>query len=622
VSFRNRLGLFFVLIVIVPMVAVAVLLFGLLGKSERSMGDADVGARQETSRNIFNEQQLKADRLLKVVGNDRVFGAALQAGDLARADKRAKQLLASRGIERIVFVKGSVVLLKVGDRTAIAPAVRPLKTEQRNLGVLGVSVIDAKTYARQVSSFTGLEVVVRNGGRLLATTFPNGEAPKAERGQRRADVGGDSYHVNEFGAGFAGQDISITTFGSPTISSSAGESRLVIGAILAGFLLLALACAVLVSRSLQQQLASFLDAARKLAGGDFKAKVTTVGKDEFAGLGQEFNKMSSELEQRLDELRKERERVQQSVRQLGAALGAKLDRDEMLKLVVDTAVDAVAADASRAHVPGSATLQQNPSHGNMNGLEAAVRSVEDDAVRSGRLAEVSGEHANAMAHPLTGTNGTNGGSSAVGVLSVGRVGRAFTQSERELFRYLAEQAQRSMESVDSYESASRAALIDYGTDLLNKRSFDHELRNEVARAARYGKPLALVIMDLDDFKAINTNYLWHNGDEVLRAVATILRANSRDKMDHPARYGGEELALILPETTLEGAFNAAERVREQIAALRIPLVSGSGVMQITVSCGVAALPNTPASESALVEAAARALAEAKTTGKNKTVRAR
>ena len=76
-----------------------------------------------------------------------------------------------------------------------------------------------------------------------------------------------------------------------------------IAAILAGFLLLALACAVLVSRSLQEQLAGFLDAARRLAGGDFSAQVTTVGHDEFAGLGEEFNKMARELKRRIEELR-------------------------------------------------------------------------------------------------------------------------------------------------------------------------------------------------------------------------------------------------------------------------------------------------------------------------------
>ncbi|MDX6676779.1 MAG: hypothetical protein QOE31_831 [Solirubrobacteraceae bacterium] len=618
-SFRNRLGLFFVLIVIVPMVAVAVLLFGLLGKSERSLGEADVGARQQTSRNIFDDEQRRADRLLNVVGHDPAFASAVQNGEIATAEKRATELLTLRRIERIVLFKGSAVLLKVGDRNAIAPMVRPLETKQRKLGVLGVSAINANTYARRIRRLTGLDVVVRNGGKLLATTFANGRAPSVSGGENRVDIGGDSYQVSSFGSGFPGQRIQITTFGTPAVTTSAGASRLVIGAILAGFLLLALACAVLVSRSLQQQLQAFLDAARRLAGGNFSAKVTTVGKDEFAGLGEEFNKMSVELEQRLDELRQERERVQQSMLRLGEAVAAKLDRDEMLKIVVATAVEGVGADAGRAHVWASdrVTLQERATTGNMNGLQAAVSSVETEAIRSGSPAQLSGEHANVMAHPL---GDTNGHPAAVGVLSVGRAERAFTQSERELFFYLAGQAERSMASVDSYEIAERAARIDYGTDLLNKRSFDIALRSEVARAARFGGPLGLVIMDLDDFKAINTNYLWHNGDEVLRAAAKVL-LDSRG-IDHAARYGGEELALILPGTDLEGAYKVAERVREQIAELRIPLVDGPGFMQITVSCGVAAVPNVPAAEGALVGAAARALSEAKTTGKNKTVRAR
>ena len=268
--------------------------------------------------------------------------------------------------------------------------------------MLGASVIDAKTYAQQVRKLTGLEVVIATAT-SCDDDLPEGQAPRVGGGDDRTDVGGDSYQVNGFGSGFPGQHIRITTFGTPQVSTSAGGSRWVIGAILAGFLLLALACAVLVSRSLQQQLAAFLDAARRLAGGDFSAKVTTVGKDEFAGLGEEFNKMSGELEHRLDELRHERERVQHSMRRLGEALGTKLDRDAMLKIVVRTAVEAVAADASRAQIPGppGAALQQGASHGNMNGLEAAVRSVEDDALRLGRPTEMSGEHANAMAHPLT-----------------------------------------------------------------------------------------------------------------------------------------------------------------------------------------------------------------------------
>jgi diguanylate cyclase (GGDEF)-like protein len=633
VSFRNRLGLFFVLIVIVPMVAVAAMLFGLQGKSERSIRAADVAARERVSQKVFEAERARAGRLLTVVGEDAIFASAVQSPDLGGAEKRARQLLRTRGIERLVFIKGDAVALQVGDRRAIAAMVVPLQTKTprtvtKTVGALGISVIDAPTYARRVHELTGLHVVVRNGGKVLATTFPNGRTPRTpvddrKRGEdaKRIDIGGTTYKFNVFGsaAAFPGQKISVTTFGTPNVTTAATGTRLIIGGILAGFLLLALVCAELVSRSLQLQLAAFLDAARRLAGGDFTAKVTTVGKDEFAGLGEEFNKMSGELENKLVELRQERERVQHSMRRLGDAVASKLDRDALLEIVVAATVEGVGADVGRAHVRGSdrVTLQERASTGSLNGLGEAVRAVEADALRSGNPAEMFGEHANAMAHPLRGTTGD---ANALGVVSVGRSGRSFTPSERELFHYMAGQAARSMESVDSFESVSHASVTDYLTELKNRRAFDDALEREVVRARRSGV-LGLVLIDIDDFKAINTNYLWTQGDRVLREVGRVLRESSRE-IDHPARYGGEELALILPGTDLEGAFRVAERVREQIAALRIPMLDGSGSLQVTVSCGVAAVPNTPADKGALLVAVAQALREAKATGKNKTVRAR
>ena len=626
-SFRNRLGLFFVLIVIVPMIAVAVLLFGLLGKSERSIRDANIGARQDVARRLFTEDRRKANAPLKAVARDRVFGQAVLTGDMQRATKRAQQLLASRDIERIVLVKDRDVLLKAGDKTALAPDWLPLKTSKgAELGALYVSVTDARTYAAEVRRVTGMNVIVRNGGKVLTNTFRDDAAAASTASAKlddTVDVDGRSYRVDAFGGGgFPGQDLRIQTLGVPRANSigDAGEGRLVIGVILLGFLMLALACAVLVSRSLQQQLAAFLEAARRLAGGDFSAKVKTVGKDEFAGLGEEFNKMSGELERRLVELQQERERVQNSMRSLGEAVASKLDRDALLEIVVRTAVDGVAADAGRARVrgPDRVTLQQRVSRGNMNGLEAEVERVENEALRSGSPSESSGGQANAMAQPLRGSNGES--DAVVGVVSVGRSGRAFTQGERELFQYLAGQAGRSMQSVDSFETVSRESVTDHLTGLKNRRALDEALRGEVTRAQRLSSSVGFVLIDLDDFKSVNTRYLWQQGDRVLREVARVLEATSRE-IDHPARYGGEELAIVLPGTDLEGAFLVAERVRQQVAALRIPLMNGSGSMTITTSCGVAALPESALDAHALVTAASEALSEAKQTGKNKTVRA-
>lgn len=620
-SFRNRLGLFFVLIVIVPMMAVAVLLFGLVGESENSMSQADAGARQEVAQNLLTSRQDAAQEALKAV--KAADGGALLDEDGDRARARAKKLVEARGIERLVVTTGDKVTLAVGDKTAIAPAFLKLDSTTGTDGELGLSLIDADTYAGQVKQLTGMDVVVRNGGKVLASTFSDALTKTIDAGaQGSVDLAGDSYQLDALQvSAFPGQKISVTTLSRPRASSGdVRDGRIVIGAILAGFLLLAIVCAVLVSRSLQQQLSGFLQAARRLAGGDFSAQVQTVGKDEFAGLGEEFNKMSEELERRLVELSQERQRVQYSMRRLGEALASKLDRDALLEIVVRTAVDGVAADAGRAYVrgPDRVTLQERASAGNMNGLETAVRSVEADAMSSGGPREMSSGDTSAMAHPLPSTDGTLG---AAGVVSVARTGRTFTQSERELFHYLASQAGRSMENVDRHETATRESVTDDLTGLSNRRAFDDAISSEVERAKRFGTTLGLVLIDLDDFKHVNDTYGHPQGDVVLREVARVLRDSSRE-IDHAARYGGEELALVLPGTDIDGAVNFAERVRERIQTLRIPRLDGAGDIQITASCGVAAVPQTPADHSALLAAADGALYQAKRSGKNKSVRAR
>jgi diguanylate cyclase (GGDEF)-like protein len=129
------------------------------------------------------------------------------------------------------------------------------------------------------------------------------------------------------------------------------------------------------------------------------------------------------------------------------------------------------------------------------------------------------------------------------------------------------------------------------------------------------------MLDLDDFKSVNDTYGHQQGDQVLRSVADLMRAYSRE-IDSPARYGGEELAVVLPQTDLEGAYRLAERLRTGIAELRIPLVAAGGHMGVTASLGVASLPLNAQDPERLIAGADAALYEAKRSGKNKTVRAR
>lgn len=623
-SFRNRLALFFVLIVIVPMFAVAFLLFRLIEDSETGKAEAAIAQQHRFAKALFDEQRALAAVAAEVVGRDRVFTGSLQLGDIARARRRATQLLESQAIERIVFVKDGEAIVRVGDKRAIAPAVREVRTKGgRELGSLGVSVIDAARYVERVDEFADAHAVVLNGERVLGTSLERIDPGSLPTGQgeelKAADV---TYLVQSFSdpRPLAGQRIRVFTLVARSAKDAIGAARWTAGLILFGFFLVAIACAVLVSRTLQQQISGFLSAARRLAGGDFSAQVPTVGSDEFAELGEEFNKMSRELEGRLAELTQERARVQDSMRRLGEAVGASLDRDALLELVLRTAVDGVGADAGRAcmRTNGSGTLQERSSVGSMEGLDGAVAAVETDALQSGRPAEATVGAANAIAHPLRGADGQD---AIVGVLSVGRRGRAFGAGDHELLTYLAGRLARSMKNVEVYETVSRESVTDHLTDLLNKRAFDEALSNEVERAKRFGDELGLLLIDLDDFGQFNKVYGVLDGDAVLREVGRVLREGSRE-IDVPARYGGEELAVVLPRTDLEGAFLRAERIREQIEQLRIPRVDGSGTLRVTASCGVASMRGAAADKDGLVEAAGKALNEAKRSGKNATRRAR
>jgi diguanylate cyclase (GGDEF)-like protein len=624
VSFRNRLALFFVLIVIVPMLAVTFLLFRLIAQSENGKANAAISAQHDVAKQLFGDQRdLARLAIERDLSTDRVFVSALEKDDRRRAAKRARQLEKSRGIARIVLVRDGRVAMRVGDRTAIAPAIRPIESSTRRpLGTLQVSSIDAQSYARRVARVTGLQTVVRDGGRVIASTLPAIGSRELPLDGDEISVGGSEYRVVSFSdpTPFAGQRLRVSTLRAiGATSSKIRDGRITAASILLGFFLIAIACAVLVSRTLQQQIAGFLTAARRLASGDFSAQVPTVGSDEFAELGEEFNKMSKELERRLVELGEERKRMQASMLRLGEAVASGLDRDALLELVVRTAVEGVGADAGRAFVrgPDGVTLQERSRVGVMNGLETAVESVESQALRDGNPRETAVGAANAIAHPLRDGNGTQ----VVGVVSIGRNGKPFTPSDRELIGYLAGQAARSIENVQRHETATTRSITDELTGLSNRRAFDDALAAEVERSRRYGAGLGLVLLDLDNFKSINDTYGHQQGDLVLREVARVLRETSRE-IDHPARYGGEELAVVVPGTDLDGTFNLAERIRERIAELRIARVDGQGWIAVTTSCGVAAAPPATVDGAALIAAADTALYEAKRTGKNKSVRAR
>jgi diguanylate cyclase (GGDEF)-like protein len=165
-----------------------------------------------------------------------------------------------------------------------------------------------------------------------------------------------------------------------------------------------------------------------------------------------------------------------------------------------------------------------------------------------------------------------------------------------------------------HRRVAEQALTDPLTGLWNRRYMAVTLEREVDRAGRFGHPISLIILDVDDFKQINDREGHLQGDLVLEAVADVVREGTR-LIDVAARYGGDELAVILVETDREGALILGERLADRMRTAEVPKREG-GSMGVTISLGVATIPDSAENLDSLVDAADRALLRAKRAGKN------
>jgi diguanylate cyclase (GGDEF)-like protein len=193
---------------------------------------------------------------------------------------------------------------------------------------------------------------------------------------------------------------------------------------------------------------------------------------------------------------------------------------------------------------------------------------------------------------------------------------AFSEADLRLLVAFATTAAAAIDNAQLHAEVQTLAITDSLTGLTNRRAFDRALDTELSRAIRYGYPLTLIILDIDNFKAYNDTYGHPAGDRRLIAIAALLRANVRDP-DLAARYGGEEFALILPHTDKEGALALAERIRStaESAAARRSAVRAP-IAGFTISLGVATYPDDAGTAEELLQAADNAELEAKRGGKN------
>lgn len=194
--------------------------------------------------------------------------------------------------------------------------------------------------------------------------------------------------------------------------------------------------------------------------------------------------------------------------------------------------------------------------------------------------------------------------------------RFIEERQLDLLAVLASFAVMSIDNASLHSRTKLMAITDALTGLHNNRYFQQVFPYELSRARRYAKPLSVIMADIDHFKRLNDTYGHPKGDQVLASVGKVLSSSLR-AADFSFRYGGEEFAIILPETRLEGAFLVAESLKDKICKVVTPLLGSDAEQKVTISLGVACYPNDGNTTDQLLKHADQCLYKAKRQGRNR-----
>jgi diguanylate cyclase (GGDEF)-like protein len=610
-SFRGRLALFFLLIVVIPVAAIALLVVNVTRDSQSGKADARLSTAVSTALSVYERDVEAASDAVTELLADQAMVNAIQSGDSGEIEGTSAAAGRGAGLERLAIgPPNGPVIEAIGSGEEIAAAtVRT--TGKAGRYALVASVTNPDEYVQEVTELTGLDVALVSDLGVVAGA-PGVEGVDLPRAGTSGDVEVQDESLRAAAGALPEAGSKRVVVFTETEAGGFFDSRPRIVAALAVFLAIAVGFILVVFRTLQGQIGSMLEAARRIGEGDFSQRVPVVGRDEMAGLATEFNEMSDRLEAQIEQLRRQRTELDSMVTRLGEAVASGLDQDALLGIVAEAALGGCSATYALVTLNDGTVIERQ--QGLTEPAKVATVAARKRAANDGTQVIARRDTGHALGAPLEREG------FVAGTLAVGREGDEFDAREREVFVILLEKASTSIDNITVHERVSEQAVTDELTGLANSRAFRETLEREAARAERFGHELSLIFIDLDDFKDVNDVHGHLQGDKVLRLVGQILQSEPR-AIDEAARYGGEEFVVALPETGSEGAVELAERIRARLETATVAAVDGGEPIRVTASFGTATLPGAAQDARHLFEAADEALYEAKRQGKNRVVMA-
>jgi len=576
-SFKVKLVAYFLLLSLLPLAAAFWGFSTVAARSEARRVDARLQAGLRATLAAYQEALNSADEAATKLARRPSFQRALVAHDRAALERML------RGNPQLaVEAPGGFHVGKRYPRAATRQiaVVGPGGTR----GAVVASVPLDRALVSRLEARSGLEstdhvLVVEDGQIVAGPSRVGGRFDLAAGKTRTVSLGGTKYRALVAGTLEERPSATLGVISPQSLIDAANRkatNQLLIG--LAAALLFVGCVAYVEGRSIVRTIRRLVDAAHAIARGDLKQRVPVQGRDEFALLGRTFNQMAFQLQTRLDELEAERGRLRDFTSRFGEALGATHDAEQLMRLIVEAAIEATsAAGGALVGTSGSLVTAGYPDKGSER-LEVPLQA----------------------------------GSISFGSLLL--FGDEFSDEDRMTAVSLASHAVVALDNARLHRIVERQALIDGLTGLANRRQCEETLDDELARIERFGGPLAVVVADLDWFKDVNDRHGHPAGDAVLREFAVLLQETVRD-VDLAGRWGGEEFVLVLPGTDLIGGAQLAERIRLGLADQIVLAVDGTPI-PVTASCGVAATPPARTAPE-LFAAADAAMYQAKRAGKNR-----